>query len=666
MRSIWLVLGIAVYVGNTGCGGGECLDGTVRHRDTCFPFDPFDKTPPTVTVDPAVRTRFVGNIKLVSDEPAEIYATIDDSAVTLDSPHEPDEMVIPNESNEVVLRYFAVDLAGNQSIEQIRLWNIDSTGPSPPSTFDLVLSNNQRSLSWANPTEADYQGVLVARVEGRLNVAPTSGTTYAVGDSIGPGVTVVQVSDTATTFDENLATTPGLVRYVAWAFDDLLNYGPPASDFALAPIPPQTGSLAISSTNGTVTQLLPASHITFSGSSTFDAGTLTAKITLRNDTSRVLFAPKVVVTNTLGAVDWTDSDGEVDSQPFRSFGGAIVPGGQVTTTWTFTNVTLGSLVALDFAFRDGPILLGSSGRGNTDHSGVVMDELTGLETDRLASGIPGTRGGKGTLGGGLTPDGMAVFGSRCSGTISSFDLQAGNRLLSRELRTQKSHVAHLAVDRGGVVGYALLAPGHLRNAYDGGGSAPTELVRFDVATLSEHGRIALGQSRNRDVRISPDGRFLAIASGVTVEGAIVVNLATYKVANRVIVAGRPDSVAFSPDSRRLAVVSNVELRVFDAGEGFTEIAKVPLPTGSSRVFRVAFATNDVLYVGRRDDSVKVDLVGSTAQVLSGLPRGRLLDVFGGTVYLGDQTLVRLDAEDSTDQVYSMDDQTHHWLGRSPF
>ena len=122
----WILL-CGVVLAIPSCGGGVCGEGTVRHKDSCLPFDPFDKTAPIVTVDPPVRTRNVGNVRLISNESAEIFVTLDDTPVTAESQHEPDQLVIPNDSNDIVLRYFAIDLAGNQSLEQTVVWKIDLT-----------------------------------------------------------------------------------------------------------------------------------------------------------------------------------------------------------------------------------------------------------------------------------------------------------------------------------------------------------------------------------------------------------------------------------------------------------------------------------------------------------------------------------------------------------
>ena len=65
--------------------------------------------------------------------------------------------------------------------------------------------------------------------------------------SVSPGVTIVSVagSDPNGAFSESLAADPGIVRYAAWTFDDLHNYGPPAGDYALVPMAAQTATVTV-------------------------------------------------------------------------------------------------------------------------------------------------------------------------------------------------------------------------------------------------------------------------------------------------------------------------------------------------------------------------------------------------------------------------------------
>ena len=64
-----------------GCTEGECGEGTVRYGDTCVLVDPYDHTPPVLTVDPPQFTRQVGTVTVTSDKPATIFFTIDGSPV---------------------------------------------------------------------------------------------------------------------------------------------------------------------------------------------------------------------------------------------------------------------------------------------------------------------------------------------------------------------------------------------------------------------------------------------------------------------------------------------------------------------------------------------------------------------------------------------------------
>jgi len=660
-----------------GCGGGECGEGTVRHKNTCLPYDPFDKTPPVVTVDPPVRTRFVGNIRLITDEPAEIYVTTDDTPVTTDSTHEQDELVIPNSRNDIIVRYFAIDLAGNQSAEQTVLWAIDDQGPGPPSRFTLTLAGNTRNLSWLPPqNETHLGGVLVARVDSRLSVQPTSGTAYSVGDELEPGVTVVDVegpTDTPTTFSESLPTPPGMVQYVAWGFDDLLNYGTPTGDFQTIAAPAQKGTLVINA-NGTVTTAgQPPPNVTLSGTAVVTpngpTNDVTLKLTLRNDTTRPLFAPKLFLTTSLIApVTWTDPtstfapDGTT-TFPYRSYGAALLPGTANTQSWKFTGVN-GALV-LDLDVRDNRIMMVSQQTGRGGDGGGVVDFATGLEIKRLTAGPGGNRGGFGRLGGAITPDGRAVFGARSSGTLVSWDLATGNRLAtSAELHPQKAHVPQLVLDRAGVVGYALVAEQHSRQAYSGNSSQPTELIRFDAATLTEHGRISIGLSRNRDLRISTDNRHLLVSTGLTTPGVIVVDLEKFEVIHNVVTSGNAQTAIFTPDGTQFVAVGS-EIETFGITDGI-RVKNIALPASGNRVQRAEFNGPDELWVGRRDNFQKIDLRDNPDPPQIFPQSGtRSFGVFEGKIYVGRGNLTRFDTNGNSELNFSVSARGH-WLGRSPF
>src|SRR5688500_6063423 len=144
---------LACASANSGCTSGECGDGTVRYGNRCVVSDPFDKTAPQIEVDPPLHTREVGIARLTSNEPAMIYYTIDGSEPTLESPPEPDRVVISNVPDDAQLRYFAIDLAGNQSEEESRIWIIDRDGPAAPLDFKVQLSGSSRTVTWTPPPD---------------------------------------------------------------------------------------------------------------------------------------------------------------------------------------------------------------------------------------------------------------------------------------------------------------------------------------------------------------------------------------------------------------------------------------------------------------------------------------------------------------------------------
>lgn len=649
---------------NTGCVTGECGEGTVRYGDTCVAIDPFDKTPPQVAIDPPLYTREVGIVRLTANEPATIYYTIDGTEPTLESPHESDQVVASGVPDDAQLRYFAVDLAGNRSEEGSRIWIIDREGPAAPLDFDLTLAGTTRTVSWTPPPDPRLGGVVVARVEGTLVAPPASGERYAVGDTPSPGVTIVHVSDaTATgpaTLTENLPTTPGLVRYLAWAFDDLHNYGPPAGDYELVPVPPQTGQLTISAGNGEVTMAIQPSHVSFTGTATLSGSTLTVKLAMKNETSRVLFAPKVLVTNGVGS--WSNSDGTFATFPYRAYGAAIAPGGSSSATWTFTGASAGTTITLDVDVRDNTILMGGL-RGNTT-AGYVTDFATGKIVAQLQAGPTGQGGNAMTTRGGITPDGRVIVGGRTTPTVSAFDLATGKRLLGTTLRAQKAHVPQLALDRSGSAVYALLAEGHPVGVNFNGGSQ-TQLVRLDAATLTENGRLDLEVSRNRDITISPDGKTLVIATGVTAKGVIVVDLPTFTIKTRLLPGFRAQSALFTPDGASIVAVGE-QIAVFDAGD-FARTALYTTPGTNGKVLRGAFSSATTLWIGRRGESATIDIRSGDTQLFATI-QARMLEIFDGKLYAsGSSTISRFALDGTPDGTLGTGGAlSGHWIGRSPF
>lgn len=661
----------------SGCSEGKCGQGTVRYGDTCVLTDPFDKTPPNLTIDPPLYTRQVGTVTITTDKPAQIYWTIDGSEVTTASASGPDQVVIPNVPDTAQLRTFAVDLAGNQSQEVVRIWIIDRDGPGPPSDFKLALAGTQRTVTWGMPQDPRPGGVLVARVDGRLGDGPVSGQTYNVGDTLSPGVTIVAMNgpDPTGTFSEDRgALQPGMVRYVGWAYDNLYNYGAPAADYQLVPVPPQTARITVNG-NGTVTVNTPPPNLTLSGSTTLSGTTLTMKLAMTNNTTRVLFAPKIAVTSTITGATWADSSGTTKAgKPFRSYGAAAVPGKPAIATWTFTGANANTQLVLDLDIEDGRVITTANGFGSQTSAGSLMDEQYGNDVLDLDVGPTGCRSGYLNMTtGGFTPDGRLLLGARNTSAVGIMDLTTGKMVSSYELLPPKSMVQRMIVDRAGATVYALAQTAHPRQAFNrGAAGTQTTLVRLDAATLGEAGRIDLGVSRNRCMDISPDGKTLAVTTGLTQQGVILVDLGTFAIKTSIVPDFRAQCATFQPDGSLVLAGEYVAIYTLDG----TKHAEYIVPGSShGKVVRAALS-GTTLWIGRTREVLSMDLTTGTAQelldaTLNPTWSGYTLDVFDGQVYVPAKSgSTGLDVLDNTGTLVTnlpgIGRFNGHWVGRSPF
>lgn len=657
----------SMAVGAIGCGGtkGKCAEGTVRHGSTCYPYDPDDTTPAAVTVDPPERTRYVGDVRLTTDEPATIYYTADGTTPTLASANEPDVVLIPDVPDDGIVKYFTVDLAGNTSEVTTARWVVDRTGPDRPGDFQLTLSGTQRTVNWNEPFDADLGGVVLARVDGRF-AAPEDGTFYAAGDEIAPGVTVVRVLGvgTAGTFSESMATPPGLVRYAAWSYDDLGNYSGAAADYELIAVPAQTGAISINASSGVVTVGTQPSHLELSGTATLNGTDLDVELNVENRTTRVLFAPKLVIRNLSGTTGtWTDNDGShpVTGDNYRQYGAAIAPGQSLTRTFLFQNVGSLDVPAFDVELLHNWVIAGAfwDNTAATIADPVVEDEVLVLGDAGPARGFDGQQSMR---GGAITPDGRLVLGSRTSPYLTAFDLTTGIRTGGNPLQLQKSSIPRLIVDASGATGYALVIHGHLYQSRQGG--TASYLVRFDVETLAETGRIELGIGKNRDLEISPDGSTLAIATGIG--DTILVDLDSFKIRERL--PGGADAVVFRSPTE-LITAGTAMITVWDLSQGEPAIVdSFVTPSFGGRFGSAAIADDDRLWIGRRSGVIAFDLAtGNNDQYSTGAAS---LEVFEGKPYVCSNSSIinRLDTTNGTsDLSISTNSSIYgHWLGRSPF
>ena len=653
----------------TSCdSSGECGPGTIRHIDTCLPYDPADTTAPLITVDPPVRTRQVGNVRLTTNEPATIYYSTDGNPATIDSPHEADQVVLPDQPDNAIISYFAVDLAGNRSVVETRVWQIDRIGPGGPTDFHLVLNGSTRTLTWNAPAEPHLAGMIVARVDGVLDGSPEAGHVYGVGDPIGTGATIVKVVAAGEAgpfnFTETLAAAPGIVRYVGWSEDDAGNYGGTSGDYALVPLGSQTGTLTASG-GGVVSITAQPSSVSLGGTATFDAGTgtLTLNLTLTNHATRVLFAPKVLLTNTLATGTWDNSTGTLDTFPYLAYGGAIAPGSTATGAWTISGVTSTDVLSLAVEVRDNPILVGPAYQ--KDAGGSLSDLVTGLALTKLAPGPRGLKGSGAERGGGLTLDGQLIVGERTSGSVARIDLATGKVSKTLELMPQKANVPWLVLDHSGSTAYALVSPAHRYSTHQGGGIF-SFLVRFDTGSMVETGRIDLGVSGNRALVLAPDGKSLAISTGQRGKGVILVDLGRFAIARTVATDTVSNSLAFAADGSSLLVFTTDGVVSYSTSDGSAG-ARINVPT-TNKAFAAAFAADGRLWLGQQNNVLAIDLATGTTTPYA--QAGSALAVIDGKVYVaarGSSTAKRLDASGVVETTFSFPISVYgHWLGVSPF
>jgi hypothetical protein len=174
----------------------------------------------------------------------------------------------------------------------------------------------------------------------------------------------------------------------------------------------------------------------------------------------------------------------------------------------------------------------------------------------------------------------------------------------------------------------------------------------------------LDASRNRDIDLSPDGKTMLVATGVTGKGVIVIDLTKFEIKTRILPGFRPQCAVFSPTGDRIAVVGE-QIAIYNTAD-LTQKSLFSTPGTSGKVVRAAFSDPDTLWIGRRNDSALVNLRTGAPSVFSTVP-GLMLDVFDGQVYAGNASLVRqVSATGVVQGTITVPNLRGHWLGRSPF
>lgn len=103
----------------------------------------------------------------------------------------------------------------------------DTVPPANPTNLTAVPGNKQVSLTWTNPTDADFQGVVLVRSMTGFPTSPTDGLTVYTGK--------------ATSYKDNNVSNGILYYYTLFAYDEVPNYssGVVASATPVGPLPTQ-------------------------------------------------------------------------------------------------------------------------------------------------------------------------------------------------------------------------------------------------------------------------------------------------------------------------------------------------------------------------------------------------------------------------------------------
>lgn len=380
MRALLCILTTALV--HTGCTSLECGEGTFSDGDKCVGYDPDDTTPPITTPSPAggrTREPIPELVTLTTDEPARIYYTTDGS--------DPDPATQAGETSPAAvsgivqgstLKYFSIDRAGNRETMVTTTFDSDTVAPGPVTGLAITLAGATPTITWTNPTDPDFAGVVVARVGDAIDLEPTPGQIYTAPATLSPSLQVVSVGK-GTTFTDS-ARPVGPVRYVAWTFDDVGNYSSSLSAGQEIPLGTLTAQLSWAANALTVAQS-PANLDLAGTMGSINGTTLTVTLIVKNTTARYLQNLKAEVTSTTGAT-FTGADGSADGFNFRSLGPELLaPNTTVTRTLVFTGV--GATATINLTFAHHPSLLATAGR--TVQNQHVVDLGSGIAQPFLAT-----------------------------------------------------------------------------------------------------------------------------------------------------------------------------------------------------------------------------------------------------------------------------------------
>ncbi|MBA3502082.1 MAG: chitobiase/beta-hexosaminidase C-terminal domain-containing protein, partial [Deltaproteobacteria bacterium] len=301
---------------HTGCTALECAEGTFSDGDKCVGYDPNDHTPPVTTPTPAggrTREPIPKIVTLTTNESARIYHTTDGT--------DPDPATQAGESSPAAvvgvqqgttLKYFAIDRAGNREQLVTTTFDSDTQAPAPVAAMSLTLAGTVPTVTWTNPGDADFAGVVIVRAIDAIDSDPVPGKLYMAPSALSPTLQVVSVSK-ATSFTD-AARPAGPVRYVAYTFDDVGNYS--RAVFVRDEIALGSTAAQLTWSNNTLATPTSPANLALTGTTATLAGTtLTIALSVTNNTSRYFQNLKAEIASVTNAA-FANPDGTADGLAF--------------------------------------------------------------------------------------------------------------------------------------------------------------------------------------------------------------------------------------------------------------------------------------------------------------------------------------------------------------
>jgi len=497
------------------------------------------------------------------------------------------------------------------------------------------------ALSWVNPTESTFDGVvIIAGEDVPVDFTPTDGAALTAGDAAGTGQTVIFAGN-ATDFDF-LTTIPGLgYNFAAFAFDTDLAYSPVALTSGLNnALGTQTATLSVDLATQTVTVVSP-SNLTITATAVLDdvADTLAIETTLQNDTGRLLFNLKGLSTAINQGTQAGNTFPIVGGEPSTYFGPeSLIVGGQAVRTIDLSGID-GAVdpITVDLTFVDAPTIFGGNFGG--DYAGIDSSGSTeGFAVDISNAGdnvrqIVITPDGRFIYAVGKNEVGLAIIDTSTNTSVAGADLSTAGI-------GSGGGVALSADGADLYIGYndnAHYNGGDSNNGGQGSASADIHIIKMDAA-LAEQARLTLytadAEGRTiKNIQISPDGSMLAavVSSGsVDIDELFLVDIATFTLIDAdaatggdqpvvLSAVGFADHLTWSEDSATVFVGVNGDkndaapsiVSVVDAA-AFTVSTLTPNTPGNSA--GVMAAGNGKLYMPLRNGTGSVtifDIAGAT-------------------------------------------------------